>query len=261
MSITVTGTGPTSRRTFTFPDYDAKIATTKSPWVFDNSTGQTFNGTLDPMLLIGSNISVGSVRLDTSDAAIWLQVEHDYNDGTRRLFEVSINGVSTTGTTRRFYALTSRRDSPDTYTLHYFFIDPTNGRFRVADVTDPDNPAKLYHDFQPGQYVLAGSATPQITITANTGVAPSKSIRVSGSELQVVNNAYTTVILKLTDTGAFTVGGGITHGGTTLLTTTAALTNGAAAATGTLTNAPTAGNPTKWIPISDNGTTRYIPAW
>ena len=37
--------------------------------------------------------------------------------------------------------------------------------------------------------------------------------------------------------------------------------NGVGAATGTLTNAPTAGNPTKWIPIDDNGTTRHIPAW
>ncbi len=37
--------------------------------------------------------------------------------------------------------------------------------------------------------------------------------------------------------------------------------NGAAANTGTLTNAPASGNPTKWIPIDDNGTTRYIPAW
>lgn len=55
--------------------------------------------------------------------------------------------------------------------------------------------------------------------------------------------------------------GGITHGSATLLTTTTALTNGAAAAAGTLTNAPTAGNPTKWVPINDNGTTRYIPAW
>lgn len=39
------------------------------------------------------------------------------------------------------------------------------------------------------------------------------------------------------------------------------LANGAAAQTATLTNGPTAGNPTKWIPINDNGTTRYIPAW
>lgn len=39
------------------------------------------------------------------------------------------------------------------------------------------------------------------------------------------------------------------------------LTNGAGAALGTLGNAPSMGNPTKWIPIDDNGTTRYIPAW
>lgn len=50
-------------------------------------------------------------------------------------------------------------------------------------------------------------------------------------------------------------------GGATLLTTRATLTNGAAAEVGTLTNAPVAGNPTKWIAINDNGTTRYIPAW
>jgi hypothetical protein len=52
-----------------------------------------------------------------------------------------------------------------------------------------------------------------------------------------------------------------TFGSATLLATNIALTNGAAAQTATMTNGPTAGNPTKWIPISDNGTTRYIPAW
>ncbi len=54
---------------------------------------------------------------------------------------------------------------------------------------------------------------------------------------------------------------GITTGGGTFLTSSVALTNGAAGAAGTLANAPTAGNPTKWIPINDNGTTRYIPCW
>jgi hypothetical protein len=41
----------------------------------------------------------------------------------------------------------------------------------------------------------------------------------------------------------------------------ASFTDGAGAQAGTLTNAPAVGNPTKWIPIDDNGTTRYIPAW
>jgi len=47
----------------------------------------------------------------------------------------------------------------------------------------------------------------------------------------------------------------------TFLTTSVALTNGAGASAGTITNAPAVGNPTKWIGINDNGTTRYIPAW
>lgn len=39
------------------------------------------------------------------------------------------------------------------------------------------------------------------------------------------------------------------------------LTNGAGADLGTLTNAPSAGDPSKWVAIDDNGTTRYIPTW
>lgn len=48
---------------------------------------------------------------------------------------------------------------------------------------------------------------------------------------------------------------------TFMLRTKASFTNGAGSSTATLTNAPVAGNPTKWIAIDDNGTTRQIPAW
>lgn len=62
--------------------------------------------------------------------------------------------------------------------------------------------------------------------------------------------------------GQATFGIGITvPGGAQFLTTNTALTNGAGAGAGTITNAPAAGNPTKWIGINDNGTIRYIPAW
>jgi hypothetical protein len=54
---------------------------------------------------------------------------------------------------------------------------------------------------------------------------------------------------------------GITVNVSTLLRSSVALTNGAGAGAGSLTNAPVAGNPTKWVPINDNGTTRYIPCW
>lgn len=53
----------------------------------------------------------------------------------------------------------------------------------------------------------------------------------------------------------------IINGATNLLKTSAALTDNAAAQVGTLTNAPTAGNPTKWVRIDDNGTARFIPCW
>lgn len=39
------------------------------------------------------------------------------------------------------------------------------------------------------------------------------------------------------------------------------LTNGAGAAAGTLANAPSAGDPSFWIPVSIAGATRFIPAW
>jgi hypothetical protein len=51
-------------------------------------------------------------------------------------------------------------------------------------------------------------------------------------------------------------------GGTqSVLQTIGAVTSGAGANTGTLTNSPVTGNPTKWIPFNDAGTIRYIPAW
>jgi hypothetical protein len=82
----------------------------------------------------------------------------------------------------------------------------------------------------------------------------------------VSSNTPVSVLVNNSVKGVFSstglaVTGTLTTSSTTLHTSSVSLTNGAAAATGTLTNAPTAGNPTKWIPIVDNGTTRYIPAW
>ena len=62
---------------------------------------------------------------------------------------------------------------------------------------------------------------------------------------------------------SLTLSGGVltTLGGATFHTTSTALTNGAGVGAGTIANAPAAGNPTKWIGVNDNGTTRWIPAW
>jgi hypothetical protein len=65
--------------------------------------------------------------------------------------------------------------------------------------------------------------------------------------------------LTIATTAAITAD--LTNNTGNLIDSSVGLTNGAGASAGTLTNAPTAGNPTKWVPIDDNGTTRYIPAW
>lgn len=54
---------------------------------------------------------------------------------------------------------------------------------------------------------------------------------------------------------------GLAAAGQLATSTGTAYTNNAGAQAATIANGPTAGNPTKWIPINDNGTIRNIPAW
>lgn len=83
------------------------------------------------------------------------------------------------------------------------------------------------------------------------------------SSFPSIKRSTTTLQARLADDSAFTMleSSQIKTNNGTFLVSGTALTDGAAAAAGTLLNAPAAGNPTKWIPIDDNGTTRYIPCW
>ena len=85
----------------------------------------------------------------------------------------------------------------------------------------------------------------------------------TGTGLSAFNNTPTliTPVLGAATGTSVVLTGDITTGTGTLHKTSANLTNGAAAALGTLANAPVAGNPTKWCPVNDNGTIRYIPMW
>lgn len=90
--------------------------------------------------------------------------------------------------------------------------------------------------------------------------------RAIGDQIKFIDTGLTTIggasNYGLAVNGALTASSTITAtGGATFFTTSTALTDGAGAGAGTILNAPAAGNPTKWIGINDNGTTRYIPAW
>jgi hypothetical protein len=144
------------------------------------------------------------------------------------------------------------------------------------------------------------SATPTATLTNralwnmraygyNGGFQPAASIVIESAENWSSGHQGTFIAFNTTPTGSITVAqamlifasGGLGVGAAPadpgaggifatdiyssdasfLIRTKTTLNNGASSNTGTLTNAPASGNPTKWISIDDNGTTRKIPAW
>ena len=99
---------------------------------------------------------------------------------------------------------------------------------------------------------------------------------VPGTNMLKLLNGTAATGTNVTNGGYFTVLGGVLswvdqNGIVTQLSNTSSgqldgaatvpYTNNAGAQLATTTNGPLAGNPTKWIPINDNGTIRNIPAW
>lgn len=111
-------------------------------------------------------------------------------------------------------------------------------------------------------YSTAGAGTTDaINLYTGTQVLRWK-VNTSGHLLAGADNSYDIGATGATRPRNVFVAGNITIGdATALVKSSVAMNNGAGAGAGTITNAPAAGNPTKWIPINDNGTTRYVPAW
>lgn len=99
-----------------------------------------------------------------------------------------------------------------------------------------------------------GSNPPQLSLASPAGNGVVLQGAVGAKRLDVIDNVGT--FFQVSRAGGIKI-----TGDTTLIHTGTALANGSAANAGTLNNAPAAGNPTKWVPIDDNGTTRFIPAW
>jgi hypothetical protein len=66
---------------------------------------------------------------------------------------------------------------------------------------------------------------------------------------------------EMGDIKASTVEAALTDTTPILLASSQPVSDGAGSDTATMTNAPMAGNPTKWVPFNDAGTIRYIPSW
>jgi hypothetical protein len=102
--------------------------------------------------------------------------------------------------------------------------------------------------------ILASSATTWTDAYCAYFVAPVASTNATFTNRFAIG---TTGDIGLTGTALIVKPGGTIP----LITTNTAITDQAGVGVGTLTNAPTAGNPSKWILINDNGTVRKIPTW
>ncbi len=131
----------------------------------------------------------------------------------------------------------------------HLLLDIPNAIYQLGDIDSSNNSSRLtiddtqvslmFSNGGPGSRFLDLNTTPdQFLIGDIDNVASNMFLFINGAGNRISTNGFAEMI-----------------------GTTTAYTNNAAAALGTLANAPVAGNPTKWIPINDNGTIRNIPAW
>lgn len=125
-----------------------------------------------------------------------------------------------------------------------------------ADITTGGN--NTFIGYNTGRGITTGGSNTIIGASVS-GLSASLS-----SQIILATNGSIKAQFDSTLNGNWNLQGGdgvYTNSTTFMLRSKVALSNGAAANTGTLTNAPSSGNPSKWLPYDDNGTTRYIPAW
>ncbi len=263
----------------TFMRSDAAPALSQSitpTWTATHTFSKSGGGTSSALFL--SSIAPSTSWNETDAAAdnrLWDMLANSEQFMARAVNDansVATNWVTVdrTGTTIDQVAFPNGNVAFDTNTL---FVDAANNRVGIRN----SSPAVGLHlsaaDVQVDNAVLqfggTGSAAASNPCLFRVGGNDNLAIATGGSErLRIESTGATrpgannTYDLGLTGTRWATVyTTSININSTTMLTANTALTNGAAAATGTLTNAPAAGNPTKWVPINDAGTTRYIPAW
>lgn len=119
-------------------------------------------------------------------------------------------------------------------------------------------PLALYLPLTGG--TLSGAVTFSSAITYG-GVTFTNAVTGTGRPVLQTSPAFITPDIGAATGTSLNLLGGLTVGGGTFLTTSGNLTNGAAANLATMTNGPTPGNPTKWAPVLDNGTYRWVPMW
>jgi len=188
-----------------------------------------------------------------TNEGLWLSNQYNCNN---QFFGVQACGNST----RDIYI-------GETDTGNMFF----GARTVIAPYIGGSNATTLWFGLN-GEFMSGGvsSNAPLLFISnATSGVGATPWIGVASGDLWMNNITGKNITFSINNVacGYVTVNGLQSAAGlrqndaAALVRSLTALTDGTGAGAGTITNAPSAGNPTKWIPIVDNGTTRWIPTW
>jgi hypothetical protein len=189
----------------------------------DNSIGASNNGSL--IKFSGDNVQLLPFN-GNSSGHVGINVTSYPAVGSKGLiFADGIALASLASNTAAFYA------EDVAGTVKMFAIDEDGVTGEVAKLSGP---------LSTGSVVFKGSAG---LLTEDAGLT------------------YDPATNNLTVVGDVTANEFFLTSGVYLMRSTVNMANGAAAAVGTLNNAPAAGDPTKWLKFDDNGTLRYIPAW
>lgn len=254
---TLLGSASGSDKTQTLPNATGTIALTS------DITGGTLAGSFTTLAVNGKSLTLGANFATT---------------GTDRpTFAFPSAATARTYTFPTTTATLARTDAAQTLTATQTISDSTdrNGAGAGASLTiqgaSSVGPAfrmsttaagmfsVFVHATNGHTYFGTGSGSLIVTNGANSSGSTLFSVTTGGA-FSIPGTLAVTGATTLT--GLLTANGGITVvGGSKLLTTNTELTNYMGANSATLDNSPITGDPTKWIAIDDNGTTRYIPTW
>jgi hypothetical protein len=231
------------------------------------SNNLTFAGTDGSTLNIGTGGTLGTLAFasaltaNSTTMASGTDTRVLFDDGGKLGENAGLTFSKVTGTLQiTVVAPGSGLNITDGTRTFQFFSSIGANAFQIG--TQTNHPFEFFTNNQTSSHrirtdgiLMAGSTYGFGWGSGNTTTSPDTAVMRSSAGLAEVNNGTTGTFRDLQVRDLYT------NNASFLIRTKTTITAGAGSSSGTLTNAPVAGNPTKWIGIDDNGTTRYVPAW
>jgi hypothetical protein len=155
--------------------------------------------------------------------------------------------------------ITAGPPGTDTFSLSPTLVAPGALRWTTGDI-----PLGMVYTDAAGNLTSVAADSGELLIGADDALPVKATLTGTPNEI-IITNAAGSITLSLPQAISPTSDVGFnslsTNTPASLIKTTAVLTDYSAAAAGTLLNAPSAGDPAKWLAIDDDGTIRKFPTW